>query len=50
MPQTATDDTIRRIYRETLDDLYGVVSRRCDGDRDLAEDVERLEILRIARR
>ena len=39
MPLTVTEDSIRRIYRETLDDFYGVVSRRCDGDRDLAEDV-----------
>jgi RNA polymerase sigma factor (sigma-70 family) len=34
-----TEDDIRRIYRETIDDLYGFVSGRCEGDRDLAEDI-----------
>jgi RNA polymerase sigma-70 factor (ECF subfamily) len=49
MPQAATEDTIRRIYRETLDDFYGVVSRRCDGDRDLTEDVVQETWLRAVR-
>src|SRR5687768_11951399 len=49
MPSTATEDTIRRIYRETLDDFYGVVSRRCDGDRDLTEDVVQETWLRAVR-
>ena len=49
MPQTATEDSIRRIYRETLDDFYGVVSRRCDGDRDLTEDVVQETWLRAVR-
>jgi RNA polymerase sigma-70 factor (ECF subfamily) len=39
MSRSATETEVRRIYRETLDDFYAVVSRRCDGDRDLAEDV-----------
>ena len=39
MRRQPTEDDIRRIYRETIDELYAVVSRRCDGDRDLAEDV-----------
>jgi RNA polymerase sigma-70 factor (ECF subfamily) len=39
MAQPPTEDDIRRIYRETIDDLYEFVSRRCDGDRDLAEDI-----------
>ena len=39
MGQSASETEVRRIYRETLDDFYAVVSRRCDGDRDLAEDV-----------
>lgn len=38
MPRPSDDD-IRRIYRETIDQLYGFISVRCDGDRDLAEDV-----------
>ena len=48
MPQ-ATEDLIRRIYRETLDDFYGVVSRRCDGDRELTEDVVQETWLRAVR-
>lgn len=39
MGRSPTEDDIRRIYRETIDALYGFVSRRCDGDRDLAEDI-----------
>jgi len=39
MAHSASETEVRRIYRETLDDFYAVVSRRCDGDRDLAEDV-----------
>ena len=39
MGRSASETEVRRIYRETLDDFYAVVSRRCYGDRDLAEDV-----------
>jgi RNA polymerase sigma-70 factor (ECF subfamily) len=49
MAQAATEDSIRRIYRMTLDDLYGVVSRRCGGDRDLTEDVVQETWLRAVR-
>jgi RNA polymerase sigma-70 factor (ECF subfamily) len=49
MPRAATEEHIRRIYRETLDDFYGVVSRRCDGDRDLTEDVVQETWLRAVR-
>jgi RNA polymerase sigma-70 factor (ECF subfamily) len=49
MARAATEDSIRRIYRETLDDFYGVVSRRCDGDRDLTEDVVQETWLRAVR-
>src|SRR3954470_14731476 len=49
MPQAATEDSIRRIYRDTLDDFYGVVSRRCDGDRELTEDVVQETSLRAVR-
>ena len=34
-----TEDEIRAVYRATIDELYGYVSRRCGGDRNLAEDV-----------
>jgi RNA polymerase sigma-70 factor (ECF subfamily) len=33
------DDQILSVYHEVLDDFYRVMSRRCDGDRDLTEDV-----------
>ncbi|MEO8621166.1 MAG: sigma-70 family RNA polymerase sigma factor [bacterium] len=49
MSRAATEEHVRRIYRETLDDFYGVVSRRCDGDRDLAEDVVQETWLRAVR-
>jgi DNA-directed RNA polymerase specialized sigma24 family protein len=39
MARRPSEDDIRRIYRETVDDLFAFVSRRCDGDRELAEDV-----------
>jgi RNA polymerase sigma-70 factor (ECF subfamily) len=49
MRHRATEADVRRIYRETLDDFYGVVSRRCDGDRELAEDVVQETWLRAVR-
>jgi len=49
MPLTATEERVRRIYRDTLDDFYGVVSRRCDGDRELTEDVVQETWLRAVR-
>lgn len=49
MPGTPTEDDIRRIYRDTIDDLYGFVSRRCAGDRDLAEDVTQETWLRAVK-
>jgi RNA polymerase sigma-70 factor (ECF subfamily) len=49
MHRPATEDDIRQIYRETIDDLYGFVSRRCDGDRALAEDITQDAWLRAVR-
>ena len=49
MARPPTEDEIRRIYRDTIDDLYGFVSRRCDGDRDLAEDITQETWLRAVR-
>ncbi|HTJ22957.1 MAG TPA: sigma-70 family RNA polymerase sigma factor [Gemmatimonadaceae bacterium] len=49
MAHSATEDDIRRIYRDTIDDLYRFVSRRCDGDRALAEDVTQETWLRAVR-
>ena len=45
----AAEDEIRRIYHATIDELYGFVSRRCDVDRDLAEDVTQETWLRAVR-
>jgi RNA polymerase sigma-70 factor (ECF subfamily) len=44
-----TEDDIRCIYRETIDDLYGFVFRRCEGDGDLAEDITQETWLRAVR-
>ncbi|MEX2285400.1 MAG: sigma-70 family RNA polymerase sigma factor [Gemmatimonadota bacterium] len=49
MARLAGEDEIRRIYQTTIDDLYGFVSRRCNGDRDLAEDVTQETWLRAVR-
>jgi RNA polymerase sigma-70 factor (ECF subfamily) len=49
MTRPATAEDIRRIYRATIDDLYGLVSRRCAGDRDLAEDITQEAWLRAVR-
>jgi RNA polymerase sigma-70 factor (ECF subfamily) len=49
MTDSATENDIRRIYRETIDDLYGFVSRRCDGNRALAEDIAQETWLRAVR-
>jgi RNA polymerase sigma-70 factor (ECF subfamily) len=39
MAEPPGEDEIRIIYRATIDALYRYVVSRCDGDRDLAEDV-----------
>jgi RNA polymerase sigma-70 factor (ECF subfamily) len=49
MASRVTDEQIRSIYRETVDGLYGYVSRRCGGDRDLAEDITQETWLRAVR-
>jgi len=49
MSRPPAEDEIRRIYRETIDDLYAFVSRRVNGDRDLAEDVTQETWLRAIR-
>jgi RNA polymerase sigma-70 factor (ECF subfamily) len=43
------EDQILQIYRETIDVLYGNVSRRCSGNRDLAEDIVQETWLRAVR-
>lgn len=49
MPPPATERQILATYRETIDALYGFVSRRCGGDRALAEDVTQETWLRAVR-
>ena len=49
MAPVPSEDHICGIYRNTIDDLYGFVSRRCDGDRELAEDVTQETWLRAVR-
>lgn len=46
---TVTDDELRAVYRSTLDVLYGYVSRRCGGNRELAEDITQETWLRAVR-
>lgn len=49
MPSTITETQIVAIYRETVDALYGYASRRCGGERQLAEDVTQETWLRAVR-
>jgi RNA polymerase sigma-70 factor (ECF subfamily) len=49
MSLAITEEQIRSIYRDTIHALYGYVSRRCGGDRDLAEDVTQETWLRAVR-
>jgi len=49
MARSPTENDIRQIYRDTIDDLYGFVDRRCDGDRALAEDIAQETWLRAVR-
>jgi RNA polymerase sigma-70 factor (ECF subfamily) len=49
VPSGGTDERILAVYRETIDALYGYVSRNCCGDRGLAEDVTQEAWLRAIR-
>lgn len=49
MPARPTEDDVTAIYRATIGTLYGFVSRHCDGDRALAEDVTQEAWLRAVR-
>jgi RNA polymerase sigma-70 factor (ECF subfamily) len=46
---TIPDEQIREIYADTIDVLYGYVSRRCGGERALAEDITQEAWLRAVR-
>jgi RNA polymerase sigma-70 factor (ECF subfamily) len=39
MADRITEQELERIYDDTIVDLYGYVSRRCGGRRELAEDI-----------
>ena len=49
MTDRVTEEQLRRIYDETLDAFYGYASRRCGGQRELAEDVTQEVWLRAVR-
>jgi RNA polymerase sigma-70 factor, ECF subfamily len=49
MARLPSEDDIRRVYRETVDELFAFVSRRSDGDRELAEDITQETWLRAVR-
>ena len=49
MPERITEARLRQIYGETIDVLYGYASRRCGGQRELAEDVTQEVWLRAVR-
>src|SRR5690349_11044468 len=44
-----TEEALRRIYGETFNALYAYASRRCGGQRELAEDVTQETWLRAVR-
>jgi RNA polymerase sigma-70 factor (ECF subfamily) len=49
MREDVTESRIRDIYGATIDALYGYASRKCGGDRQLAEDVTQETWLRAVR-
>lgn len=49
MPPPVAEDQILRVYRETIDPLYAFISRRCGGERALAEDTVQEVWLRAVR-
>lgn len=49
MLQPPTEAEITAIYRDTVVALYGFVSRRCGGERQLAEDITQETWLRAVR-
>jgi RNA polymerase sigma-70 factor (ECF subfamily) len=49
MPDRISEVELERIYDETIVELYGYVSRRCGGRRELAEDITQEAWLRALR-
>jgi RNA polymerase sigma-70 factor (ECF subfamily) len=49
MPDRISESELERIYDDTIVELYGYVSRRCGGRRELAEDITQETWLRALR-
>lgn len=49
MPERLSETELERIYDDTIVALYGYVSRRCGGRRELAEDITQEAWLRALR-
>jgi DNA-directed RNA polymerase specialized sigma24 family protein len=49
MANRLSEADLERIYDETIAELYGFVSRRCGGQRELAEDVTQETWMRALR-
>jgi RNA polymerase sigma-70 factor (ECF subfamily) len=49
MRESVTEERLMQIYWETIEPLYGYSSRRCGGQRELAEDVTQETWLRAVR-
>ncbi|HVH39136.1 MAG TPA: sigma-70 family RNA polymerase sigma factor [Gemmatimonadaceae bacterium] len=49
MPDALSEAQITTIFRDTIDALYGYASRKCGGQRQLAEDVTQEAWLRAVR-
>jgi RNA polymerase sigma-70 factor (ECF subfamily) len=49
MARRPSEDDIRRVYRDTVDELFAFVARRCDDDRDLGEDITQETWLRAVK-
>src|SRR5262245_38716630 len=49
MPRPITEEQLQRVYSDAIDSLYRYVSRRCGGQRELAEDLTQEVWLRAVR-
>src|ERR1043166_5237866 len=49
MRESVTEERLMQIYWQTIEPLYGYSSRRCGGQRELAEDVTQETWLRAGR-
>src|SRR4051794_8283173 len=49
MPERFSDERLMQVYQDTVRPLYAFISRRCGGDRALAEDITQEAWLRGVR-